>query len=58
MGEVKEPHWYADLTPWAKEALEQYCRDMDFPPQSPEEGNGRYHAPSAAAPRMASRKAG
>jgi hypothetical protein len=36
MGEVKEPRWYADLTPWAKEALEQYCRDMGFPSTSSE----------------------
>ena len=36
MGEVKERRWFGDLSPWTKEALEQYCRDIGFPPLSPE----------------------
>jgi hypothetical protein len=36
MGEVKERRSYGDVTPWSDEVLEQYCRDIGFPPQSSE----------------------
>jgi hypothetical protein len=34
MGEVKERRSYGDVIPWSDEVLEQYCRDIGFPPQS------------------------
>ena len=47
MGSAKERRWYGDVTPWSDEQLEQYCRDMGFPPKSSEadfpENNSKPH---------------
>ena len=37
MGRAVEHRWYADVAPWFEEQLEQYCRDMGFPPLQPKE---------------------